>query len=90
MWGGVSKLVSSYRKQRRKMLCQNHSENCYVSCNPGLSLQQYMIAQESDYLERHKQPCSLCNGLLSTADKVLKDGYILLSEAFRSAFPEQT
>ena len=36
------------------------------------------------------QPCSLCNALLSTAEKVQNNGCVLLSEAFQSAFPSQT
>lgn len=88
--GRINKLVSIYINQRSKKLCHKHSERCYVSLFSGLSLQQYVIAREADCNRSHVQPCSLCNALLSTAEKVQKNGCVLLSEAFRLAFPSQT
>ena len=53
-------------------------------------MQQYVIAREADCNRSHVQPCSLCNTLLSTAEKVQKNACVLLSGAFQLVFPSQT
>ena len=62
----------------------------YVSLFHGLSLGEYTTVRETDCRACHVQPCSECSALLKIAFHVLKEGYCLLSEAFRMAFPHQT
>ena len=35
------------------------------------------------------QPCSECQPLISVASRVLNEGFCMLSEGFKSAFPNQ-
>ena len=38
----------------------------------------------------HRQPCTSCESLLSIARSVLENGFVVLAQAFRSAFPNVT
>lgn len=90
MGGRDDRLVSIYKEQRQKTLCQKLAENCYVSLFVGLTLKQYTLARDSVCKSNHAQPCLNCLALLSVAEDVLKNGCCLLSRAFRVAFPDQT
>lgn len=48
-----------------------------------LALPEYCALQ-------HPSNCSLCSSLLTIAKMVLENGFVLLSETYRSAFPHVT
>ena len=85
--------ISVYREQCKRKLCDIHkqkqAENVYVSLFRGLSLREYTVAHGADCHSRHVQPCLKCTTLMSVAFRVLEDGYCMLAEAFRLAFPDQ-
>lgn len=47
------------------------------------------MVRSADCENHHMQPCSVCAALLSVATHVLQEGYIMLSKAFKMAFPSQ-
>lgn len=47
-------------------------------------------ARATDCKDYHKQPCVKCSGLLSVGSQVSEKGFMLLSAAFKQAFPDQT
>ena len=87
-------ILLHYRDQCKLKLCnkeiQKQANNVYVSLFSGLSLCDYIQARGMDCEETHMQPCSKCHKVLSVALQVLNEGYMLLSSAFKQAFPDQT
>ena len=85
--------IAVYREQATRKLCnlskQRLSENVYISLFRGLSLVQYILARNTDCHNRHMQPCCKCSAMLSVAAHVVKEGYCMLAEGFKSAFPGQ-
>lgn len=83
-----------YREQCKRKLCDIHqqtqADNVHVTLFRGLSLQVYVTARSMHCQSGHVQPCLGCKAMMSVAYRVLGEGYCLLSDAFRLAFPDQT
>ena len=62
---------------------------CCSSCE-HLSLSDFAANLPFYCSMTHKSTCSLCPPLLSVAQKIIEGGFVLLSQAFRSAFPHRT
>ena len=86
-------VIAVYREQSTRKLCdrqeQKLAENVYVSLFRGLSLKEYVMARNAYCQDHHFQPCSSCRPMLSLAVRVSEQGYCMLSEGFRFAFPDQ-
>ena len=67
-----------------------YSSDICVSRLANISLQEYITALPSYCGIYHRTGCKECVGLLQVANSVLENGYVKLSEAFRSAFPHLT
>ena len=61
-----------------------------ISGNHRISLHAYGLALPEYCCRVHSSDCSSCLTLLSIAKRVLEDGYVVLSEAYKSAFPHVT
>ena len=85
--------IAIYKEQSRHKLCnsseQKQSEKVYITLFRGLSLQAYIMCRHTDCHKNHIQPCKRCTPMLNVATHVVEKGYYLLSDAFRSAFPDQ-
>ena len=85
--------ISVYKEQCKLKLCdpfkQKKADNVYISLFRGLSLREYITARIYNCQSCHMQPCSECQPLLSVASRVLNEGFCMLSEGFKSAFPNQ-
>ena len=92
--GHDNKSILIYQEQCKLKLCngdkQKQANNVYVSLFRGLSLGDYIYACATDCEDSHKQPCAKCSGLLSVGSHISEKGFILLSSAFKQAFPDQT
>ena len=53
----------------------------------SLSLKEYVSARKTVCTKNHCTPCMECDSLLNIVQTVIDDGYVVLSEAFRNAFP---
>lgn len=53
-------------------------------------MSEYLHTRAVDCQDCHKQPCVQCSGLLSVGSCILEEGFMLLSIAFKQAFPNQT
>lgn len=80
-----------FKEQCRRKLCdigaQKQCDNVYVSLFRGLSLSTYIVCHHMNCKALHTQPCARCYALSSIASHVLKHGYYLLSDAYKTAFP---
>ena len=81
-----------YREQCRRKICaveaQKETDSVYVTLFRGLSLREYVVAHRSDCHAKHKQPCDRCAALSFVAARILERGYVALSDAYKSAFPD--
>ena len=88
-----NELLRIYRRECKKKLCDNiaqkKSNNVYVTLFCGLSLQDYSNVRKTDCQSRHFQLCLGYEAMLSVAHKVITEGYCMLSQAFKLAFPHQ-
>ena len=80
-------------EQCKAKLCdiqkQKKADNVYISLFRGLSLNEYVDARNNHCNIYHSQPCLECSKLLSIAAQILEDGFCMLSEGFKVAFPNQ-
>ena len=83
-----------YQEQSKLNLCNKKKQmiatNVYVTLFKGLSLTEYIQARKFFCQSTHCQPCLKCTNMIQVASSVLKDGYMLLSFAFKKAYPTQT
>lgn len=55
----------------------------------NLTLSDYILTKKELCLKRcHCTPCLECNNLLSVAEAIIESGFVIMSEAFRKAFPD--
>ena len=81
-------------EQCKRKLCDTSKQKASIQClywpfSSFILMRVYLIACGADCQSCHMQPCSTCEKPLSVASKVLQEGYVVLSETFRSAFPNQ-
>ena len=69
---------------------QRVSDDICCSYCEHLSLSDFAANLPSYCSMTHKSTCSLCPPLLSVGKKIIEGGFVLLSQAFRSAFPHKT
>ena len=62
---------------------------CCSKCQE-ISLADYAYALPQFCTIKHKSTCSICPALVNVAQNVLQNGFVLLTDAFRSAFPNVT
>ena len=86
------RLISVYREQCTRKLCnpceQKEADNVYIKFFPWIVI-EYVSARSNNCQSYHMQPCSECQALLSVASRILKEGFCMLSEGFKLAFPNQ-
>ena len=89
----MGRLISVYKEQCTRKLCnpckQKKADNVYISLFRGLSLREYVAARSNNCQSYHMQPCSECKAFLSVASRILEEGFCMLSEGFKLAFPKQ-
>lgn len=62
---------------------------CVCSCN-YISFSDYAMNLPRYCSLLHKPSCSVCPTLLGISEAILSNGFLLLSQAFKSAFPHVT
>lgn len=90
---GGEHLLEIYFKEEKKKLSQHKKicENCYESRLEGLTLQQYLNIIKFLCKKEHKKTCKKgCKGMAEIGSKIVKDGFILLKEAFTFVSPGST
>lgn len=85
-------ILEIFEKQRKKDLavCEKVQDDVYVSRFEGLNLQQYIDARSLFCKKKHAQTCIECNLLISVAQHILENGFILLKQAFEMCSPGVT
>ena len=79
-------LVDRYLMQKSSTyLIQVTPSICKSSVN--LSLHEYILARKNVCTRNYSTPCTECDSLLNIAQTIIDNGYAVLSEAFRNAFP---
>ena len=58
-----------------------------MSSFTNVSLSKYVSLRKEFCANKHNTPCSKCASFLTIAHSILKDGYVVMSEAFRNTFP---
>ena len=82
--------MSCYLEQKYVHNAEKQCRVCdcvYVSLISGLSLSKYVAAQAAHCSANHARPCSGCDASIKVGKAVLKEGYCVLSEAFRLTSP---
>lgn len=86
-------IVQIYREQCKRSLCipheQKKADNVQVTLFRGLSLLEYKQACSVHCQSVHMQPCFECDAMISVVCRILKDGQLTLSEAFKLACPDK-
>ena len=75
-------------KKKNLSLHEKVNENIYVSKMEGISLVNFVKVSSFVCKERHKQPCTNCEGKIKVAKYDLQQGYIKLSDAFKICSPD--
>lgn len=83
----VSAYTSELKLQASKSNLHHISDGVHVSSVSGLSLEEYVFARKEYCANSHEQPCEQCHRMLKVAGTVLKEGFCLLSDAFRIVSP---
>ena len=81
-----AEIVNKYLSQKLSSHPIQVSSHIYKS-SVNLSLQEYILARRSVCAKSHRPPCTECDSLLNTAQSIIDNGYLILSEAFRNVFP---
>ncbi len=80
-----------YLEQRKRNLCvhskQQISSSVSTTLFSGLTLEEYANISQVHCTTIHSQPCDDCTGLYTVAQEVLENGYAILSQVYRKAFP---
>lgn len=74
-------------KKKNLSLHEKLTENIYVSRMEGLSLVDYVRVCSFICKNRHRQPCTECDGKVKVAEFILQHSYIKLSDAFAICSP---
>lgn len=66
------------------------SDSICVSTCTGLTLSEYVSSLSTYCSLVHDSSCTTCKALITVAQMVVDNGFVLLAQAFRSAFPRLT
>ena len=85
----VTELAHVYSTECKKLLSQPQciGDRIHVSHFDQLSLQEYIIGRKEYCNTNHKITCLKCTQMLQVATTVLREGFCLLSSAFKVASP---
>ena len=80
--------MNSYVKQSglARNIC-SVGDCVFLSSWSVLSLFEYLTARKAYCSDTHQNPCTKCSGMLEVANSILKQGYCILSDAFRLVSP---
>ena len=70
--------------------CECVSDGISISNCRNISLCDYVLYLPTYCSRMHRQTCTSCESLLSIARSLLENGFVVLAQAFRSAFPNVT
>ena len=81
-----NKLVSKYLSQKSSNHIINISPSIHKSSSE-LTLPEYITARKTVCTHTHLVGCKECDSFINIAQLILKNGFVVLSEAFRNSFP---
>ena len=80
-------LMHMYLEHKSLARMIKFSSNIYHCAPTNLSLSQYIQVRQTICQQQHTKPCKECDALLSVANCIVKNGFMIMSKAFHEAFP---